>query len=389
MKSQIVFSGDLEYLNLGELIQIIGSNGSTGVLRIISKYIERPGQIYFREGNPVEAEAGSKRGLEAIYSLFGWTEGEFEFSNESVAVKDSIKKSRMEIILEGLRLLDDNEIEVKGAVTFESGNKNGSAKGLPVIKGPLIDYMDIVAEEEYSAGQPIVHQGRYGTWMWVVLEGEVEICVELGGKTFKLLKIGAGSFIGSISSFEVQNDVRSATVIASDRVQLGVLDRQRLAQEYSSFSVNFKNLMLSLDKRMQQLNRLVLAGRQGKRLKSPPVDRTKSPIIRQGDKQNRLFSITSGSAYVVKERSENDLVLGQLKKNDFIGKLPFMNIGHEPGSAAVYGSDDLQTKPMDVDQLMEEYERMSGTMMNMIENRANFIVATTKLAMQYNKKQKK
>ena len=123
MQSGVVFSGDLEYLNLGELIQLIGSNGSTGMLRIISKYVENPGLVYFREGNPINATAGAQNGLEALYALFGWTEGDFEFVRQTVDVKHVIKSSRMEIILEGLRLLDDGNIEVKGAVSVDIDGK--------------------------------------------------------------------------------------------------------------------------------------------------------------------------------------------------------------------------------------------------------------------------
>ena len=47
-----------------------------------------------------------------MFSLFGWTEGRFEFTQEPVACERTIKKGRMEIILDGLRLLDDgNERE--------------------------------------------------------------------------------------------------------------------------------------------------------------------------------------------------------------------------------------------------------------------------------------
>ncbi|MDP3286156.1 MAG: DUF4388 domain-containing protein, partial [Desulfobacterales bacterium] len=78
--TSISLSGSLDFLNLGELIQIFGTNGSTGIMKIKSKYFQEPGFIYFVKGNIVNAEAGAKQGLDAAYALFGWTEGEFEFS---------------------------------------------------------------------------------------------------------------------------------------------------------------------------------------------------------------------------------------------------------------------------------------------------------------------
>ena len=73
MSKGTAFSGRLEFLSLGELLQIIGNNGGTGVLRIMSKYAQGSGSIYIDKGDPVDAINGEKIGLEALFSLFGWT----------------------------------------------------------------------------------------------------------------------------------------------------------------------------------------------------------------------------------------------------------------------------------------------------------------------------
>jgi CRP-like cAMP-binding protein len=393
MSEKVVFTGDLEFLNLGELIQLIGSNGSTGTLRILSKFVENPGLIYFHEGQPIDANNASKHGLDALYSLFGWTEGEFEFIQSDLQSKrQSIKKSRMEIILEGLRLLDDGAIEVKGALSFDTedgyGDRSNSKGDLAVIKGPLIDYMDIVTEEEFRDGQTIVHQGRHGTWMWVVLEGKVDICKEVAGKMVPILKVGPGSFLGSMASFAHQGDVRSATAIAADQVQLGVLDRQRLTQEFFRLSSDFRNVLLSLDKRLKSVTRIAANGKVGKH-ELKDVARGKAPVIREGDTQERLLSIRQGTAHVVRSTIKGDLVLCKLEKNDFVGHIPFINIGHEPDSAAVYGADNVKMKALNLEALEEEYNNLSGTLKNMIYNYAGFISATTNIAVSLLKKKKK
>ncbi|MEW6077789.1 MAG: DUF4388 domain-containing protein [Thermodesulfobacteriota bacterium] len=380
MKSSVVFSGDLGYLNLGELIQLIGSNGSTGTLRIISKYVETPGLIHFKDGNPIEAKAMEKTGVDALYSLFGWMEGEFEFVKEPVPGKGSIKKSRMEIILDGLRLLDDGNIEVKGAVSIDTDGKSAEKDYLPVIKGPMIDYMDVVAEEEYQDGQPIVHEGKHGAWMWVILEGKIKICKETGGELVPLLKLGAGSFIGNLSSLGAEGYVRSATAVAADRVILGVLDRQRLNHEYSALSLDFRKIITSMDNRLKQVTELASTSKV-KMMEMKQVSKDKKLIVKEGGKQDKLLTIVQGNAYIVKQFTKGDLLLCELKKDDFFGPLPFLNIGHEPASAAVYGTDDLETKPMSMEAIMEEHGRMSGTMANMIDNFANFIAATTGIAL--------
>ena len=384
MQSGVVFSGDLEYLNLGELIQLIGANGSSGILRIVSKYVETPGLIYFKEGNPIDAKAAALTGQDALYSLFGWTEGDFEFIKEPVDVKPTIKKSRMEIILEGLRLLDDGNIEVKGPVTVDIDGKNPEKDALPLIKGPMIDYMDVVAEEEYQDGQPIVHEGKHGVWMWVILEGKIKICKETSEGLVPLLKVGAGSFIGSMSSFSTEGYVRSATAVASDRVILGVLDRQRLSHEFSTFSPDMKSILLSLDNRLKQITDMALISKQNMLDKKKGI-KDKKPIIKEGSEKQELFSIRRGKAYIVKKMPQGELVLCELIKNDFVGRIPFLNIGHEPDSAAVYGSEDLEMDTIATDYLMQQHSRMSGTMANMIENFSNFIAATTDIALNIEK----
>ena len=100
MKQNILIAGDLTFINLSEIFQLLGANGSTGVLRIMSKYAETPGVIHFISGNPVDATAGALAGLDAVYALFGWVDGHFEFTDEPVTIAGTIKKGRMEIILD-------------------------------------------------------------------------------------------------------------------------------------------------------------------------------------------------------------------------------------------------------------------------------------------------
>ena len=110
MRDNVVLAGNLKFLALGDIMQLLGANSSTGVLRLISRYATEPGFIYFENGNPTNASCGKKLGLEAVYALFGWADGEFEFSIENISSERVITKSRMGIILEGLKMVDDGQI---------------------------------------------------------------------------------------------------------------------------------------------------------------------------------------------------------------------------------------------------------------------------------------
>jgi len=88
-------------------MQLLGSNGSSGILRIHSPHMPEPGIVYFENGNPVNASDGTLAGLDGLYALFGWTEGAYAFSEERVPVEKVINRSRMGIILDSLKMLDD------------------------------------------------------------------------------------------------------------------------------------------------------------------------------------------------------------------------------------------------------------------------------------------
>ena len=84
MSPNLDLTGRLSFLNLGELLQLIGSSGATGTLKIISDFTPAPGVIFIENGNPVNASAAALSGLEALFGLFGWSEGWFEFSQGPV-----------------------------------------------------------------------------------------------------------------------------------------------------------------------------------------------------------------------------------------------------------------------------------------------------------------
>jgi CRP-like cAMP-binding protein len=386
MNHTVVLSGNLDFLSLGDLLQLLGSNGCTGILRIKSKYVEDPGLIYIIDGNPVEASTGSSTGLEALQSLFGWIEGDFEFSKESVTEEKVIKKSRMEIILDGLRMLDDGEIETIGPVTpAKGGTPTDKETGIPFVRGPLVDYTYVVAEEEFSDGDKITEQGKHGDWIWVVLEGVIEVVKETPQGPFSILRLGGGGFIGSVASFLMGGSARSATVLAVGNVQVGVLDAQRLSTEYATASDEFRRIVTGLDKRLKQVTESAVATYFGQDSAGMAV-KGGTPVFQQGVNDDRVLTITQGEACIVRNTDHGALVLANLGEGDFIGNIPFLNIGHEPDSASVFASEDFEANPLDPDDLHAEYGRLSPTLRNLVEHVAICISVTTNIVCEFQKK---
>ncbi len=388
MSVKKVLAGSLKFLTLGEVMQILGGNASSGVLRIISRYANEPGVIYFRDGNPVNANCSGKSGLDAVYALFGWTDGEFEFHQEEVNVEQVINKSRMGIILEGLKMVDDGQIEKLGPDAIGT-SRLAATKGegaVPLMKGPLVDYMYIADEEDFFDGENIVEEGKHGSWIWVVLEGVVEIIKNTEKGPLPIVRIGDGGFIGSLSSFLIQGHMRTATVVAVGNVQLGVLDSQRLAQEFAALSSEFRTFLISIDRRLRQLNQRAVDYYTGA-IDPARLINNRIPVIKQGADEDNLYQVTGGDAVVVRHHEKGIVPLVSLPRGEFFGSIPFMELGQEPEYASVLASKDLKVKKIDAEKFKNEYDDLSTTFKNMIDHLAASISITTGVVCAYHSKE--
>ncbi len=386
MRDNAVLAGSLKFLALGDIMQLLGANSSSGVLRLISRYAAEPGFIYFENGNPVNASCGTTIGLEAVYALFGWTDGEFEFTKENIVSQRVITKSRMGIILEGLKMVDDGQVKRVGpGAPSRKLTAATDSDAIPIIKGPLVDYMYVADEEDFFDGEYIVEEGKHGSWIWVILEGVVEIVRESPEGPLPIVRLGDGSFIGSLSSFLIQGHIRTATAVAVGNVQLGVLDSQRLAQEFAGLTPEFRGFLVSLDKRLKQLNERAIELRQ-KQLDTSEFLDNKKPVMKQGNVEEDLYVIREGSASVVRQEDFGRVPLAQLYAGDYFGHTPFLDMGHEPEFASVMANKELKVRKVDVAQFQKEYNQLSTTFKNFIDNVATCVSVSTKVVCNYYKK---
>lgn len=387
MAGNTAFAGNLSFLNLGELIQLLGTTGGTGTLYITSNYASQPGVIYIDSGNPIDAANGAKTGLDALFSLFGWIDGQFEFIQEDITCQKVITQSRMEIILNGLRLLDEGQVEVLGPAAVESGTEPAVARSgsMPLIKGPLVDYSYVVDEEGFYDGDEIVQEGNHGNWIWVILEGVVDISRETPKGTLKILRIGDGAFLGSVTALLKGDNVRSATVTAVGNVQLGMLDSQLMTSELANLSLDYREFVGGLDERMKQATQMAIdIYAEDKKI----IDfvNGKKILIKQGQAEKRLFRVRSGQAYIARETDAGVVPIACLQKGDYFGHIPFLDLGHEPYSASVFASPDLKLSPMDPQELQREHDKLSSTLKNILTHLSTSISVTTLIACNFYKK---
>ena len=166
--------------------------------------------------------------------------GTYEFREQPVSVHKVITSNRMEIILDGLRLIDDGKTEILGPSPPEQTGPDPMAP--PLIRRHFVDYTYVVDEEFYSTGEKVTQEKRHGNWIWVVLEGTLDIIKNTPKGPLTVTRVGPGAFIGSVTSFLFQENTRKATVVATTDVQLGVLDAQRMAQEFATLRPELRKL---------------------------------------------------------------------------------------------------------------------------------------------------
>jgi hypothetical protein len=325
MKDETVLRGNIEFLNLGDILQLLGGNGSSGILRIMSPFADEPALVYFDKGNPVNASSGSLSGLDALYSLFGWTEGDFEFSEMEIQSERIITKGRMGIILDGLKMLDDGLIEQLGDLSPDTRTakfSDAEAADPPVIWGPLVDYMYVVDEEEFYDGETLLEEGKHGNWMWVILEGVVNIVKDTPSGPATVIQLGNGSFVGSVTSFLIRNHARTYSAKAVGDVQVGVLDSQRLAQEYSKMSYELKAFTMSIDRRLRSLMDRVVEY-SGSSAELDDYLANKKKVVEQGEDEKRLFRVQQGKASLIQQSENGYIPLLHLYRDDFFCYIPF------------------------------------------------------------------
>jgi CheY-like chemotaxis protein len=97
--------GTLTEISLMDLLQILRMNRRSGLLELEAE--GRRGTLFISEGEILDAEFGRFRGEKAFFRTLEWEGGKFEFRPQQVAVPPLITRPGENLILEGLRQLDE------------------------------------------------------------------------------------------------------------------------------------------------------------------------------------------------------------------------------------------------------------------------------------------
>ncbi len=99
------FSGNLQDMGVVDLIQTVDLGHKSGVLHIMR--LNDDGNIYFRDGQVIDATTRTRSGADAVYRMLVWSEGTFEIEFTNVDRPERIKMSTQGLLMEGMRRLDE------------------------------------------------------------------------------------------------------------------------------------------------------------------------------------------------------------------------------------------------------------------------------------------
>jgi hypothetical protein len=104
----MALTGHLSDLSLSELIEFFCNQRKTGQLKVL--YPDGFGYFYLQAGSVVDARIGVLRGIEAVYYALTLPNAKFEFGAAKEPMERSINQPWTQVVLEGLRRLDEGVV---------------------------------------------------------------------------------------------------------------------------------------------------------------------------------------------------------------------------------------------------------------------------------------
>ena len=113
-------------------------------------------------------------------------------------------------------------------------------------------YGYIVKEEVFPNQATIIEEGKYGDWVYIVMEGRVKTKKRTSKGMLTINTLGEGSVVGEIPFLKKTDRLRTASVVADGQVKLGVIDKDRLEKEYEALSPQLKSLVRTMVLRLEE-----------------------------------------------------------------------------------------------------------------------------------------
>jgi CRP-like cAMP-binding protein len=105
----------------------------------------------------------------------------------------------------------------------------------------------VVEVRTYKDGDVIIEEGSFGSWIYVIQEGSVKVKKTTAKRMVNIDTLKEGEVFGEMVFLEGGKAARSASVIAAEStVKVGLLDTQKLVDDYEAVPPEVKTLIQSL-----------------------------------------------------------------------------------------------------------------------------------------------
>ncbi len=109
-EGQKSFSGKLSVMSLVTVVQVLADANHSGILQV-DDHAGHKGKIGFNQGRIYDAQLGELSGEDAFYTMLPWDQGDFSLDASQVPTQDKLQTGVMNLVLEGLRRLDEKQRE--------------------------------------------------------------------------------------------------------------------------------------------------------------------------------------------------------------------------------------------------------------------------------------
>ena len=110
----------------------------------------------------------------------------------------------------------------------------------------------IASYETFQDGQVIFKEGDSGDWLYIVMDGEVEITKAAENRKILIDIVVSGEIFGELAY--IDNKPRSATATAKGITQLGIVDREFFDREFNALSTDFQKMLKTVVFRLRKTN---------------------------------------------------------------------------------------------------------------------------------------
>lgn len=111
----------------------------------------------------------------------------------------------------------------------------------------------VASEEFYPNGSVIIEEGTVGDWVYVILEGSAKVRKKTSKGLVTVDTLKEGDVFGEMGFLEGGKRLRSASVVASGDVWVGILDGEKLTADFEMSPSNLKALIRSLVLKLREI----------------------------------------------------------------------------------------------------------------------------------------